>query len=86
MSKISEILEGWGNYVKEEFHVLEPTIKVMAEKRMNKCNTCPIRNGTACSSRLHGINVKTGEMRSGCGCFLAAKTLAPSSDCPLGKW
>ena len=86
MSQINEILEGWGNYVKDEFNVLDPTIKKTDKSRMLICNNCVIRNGTACSSHIYGVHVKTGEMVSGCGCYLAAKTLAPSSECPLGKW
>jgi hypothetical protein len=93
---ISEILNGWGNQIKDEFGILEPQIKKEAEKRLLICNTCPLRSKNSCSGSLKGKAVKNfvyqtqirekGVEYYGCGCNLAAKTKSPLSDCPLGKW
>lgn len=88
MSKISEIFNGWGNYIRDEFDVLPPEIKVIAEARLNLCNVCVLRSGNRCSTQETAMNVKTGKLVSGCGCYLAAKTLSTDKDteCPMGKW
>ena len=88
MSKISEIINGWGNVIKAEFNVLPPDIMKMSEERLLICHDCPIRFHSICNPMESGINVKTGEIAHGCGCALAAKTMSTDVDtkCPLGKW
>jgi hypothetical protein len=39
--------------------------------RMNICKTCPKKEGDICT---------------GCGCYLQAKTLVKNETCPLNKW
>ena len=51
-----------------------------------ECNPCPLRQGNTCSPQIMGYHVITNERKSGCGCNISAKTLSPSSQCPLGKW
>ena len=86
MSNIPLILEGWGNVVKDEFNILDPKIKQLASARMLICDNCEIRDGSACDPEKCGTHVETGEIECGCGCNIAAKTLSPNSECPLGKW
>ena len=86
MSKINEILVGWANTVKDRFNALQPEIKEISEKRLNVCNECQMRNGSICDPRRHSTNIKTGKLTRGCGCNLLAKTMSPSSNCPLSKW
>jgi len=86
ISQVPLILEGWGNRIKDEFHILDPKIKELASERLLKCNECDIREGNTCHPERCGIHMKTGKLQCGCGCNIAAKTLSPSSECPLGKW
>jgi len=88
MSKINEIFNGWGNYIRDEFNVLPPKVKVMAETRLNLCHTCVLRKGNFCNRNDTAMNIKTGQLVNGCGCYLAAKTLSTDKNttCPMGKW
>lgn len=93
---LAEILQGWGNQLRDEFDVLPKEIKNLSEKRLSICNTCSLRTDNTCSVKKRGKAVKTfvykGQMRTkgteytGCGCNLAAKTKSVISSCPLGKW
>ncbi len=83
---LKEILDGWGNLVKDKLKLLQPSLKEMAKHRMLICNICELRSFAICNPTKSGINVITGEIRKGCGCGLPAKTLSPSSKCPLDKW
>jgi len=85
-SQISQILTGWGNLIKSHFVALEPELKSLSENRLIVCNGCSMRAGGTCDPTKKGKHVVTGELRSGCGCRLAAKALSPGSSCPLGKW
>lgn len=85
-SIVSQILTGWGNLVKSHFVDLEPELKAQGENRLLICNSCHMRNGGTCDPRKQGKHVVTGELKTGCGCRLAAKALSPGSHCPLGKW
>jgi hypothetical protein len=83
---IEQILTGWGNLVKSHFVELEPELKAEGQKRLEICNSCPMRINGTCSTSRQGRHIKTGVMMNGCGCRLAAKALSPGSECPLGKW
>jgi hypothetical protein len=86
LSKVSEILEGWGNVIKDSFGTLDPGIKSLSKSRMLMCDDCEIRVGNVCAPYKQGKHIETGEMTGGCGCALIAKTLSLDSECPLGKW
>ena len=86
MSKINEILDGWGNLVKAEFNLLNPEILKMSQQRLELCHSCDMRSGNTCSRSKKGKHVVTGLVLTGCGCNLSAKPLSPTSKCPLGKW
>lgn len=86
MSKLIEIIEGWANVIKDQFNAVDVVTKTISEKRLLKCNSCDIRVNNTCSPSKWGNHVITEELVNGCGCNIAAKTLSPSSKCPLGKW
>jgi hypothetical protein len=88
MSKLNEIINGWGNALKGTFNLLPESTKKMAEKRIIICNVCPVRFHLICNPMASGRNVKTGEIVRGCGCVLSAKILSTDENtkCPLGKW
>lgn len=83
---VKEIIEGWANLTLDELGLLDQDIKEVAEYRLAHCTTCTMRVGNSCSRSKEGINVKTLELKKGCGCNLSAKTKSPSSKCPLSKW
>lgn len=85
-SQILQILEGWGNVVKDKFDLVDIVTKTISKKRLLHCNICPLRQGNTCSPLIYGYHVVTNERKNGCGCNIAAKTFSRSSECPLGKW
>jgi hypothetical protein len=86
MSKINEILTGWGNVIKDQFNMVDPVTKALAKKRLELCNVCDMRQVNMCSPLREGKNIISGQMVKGCGCNISAKTLSPESQCPLSKW
>jgi hypothetical protein len=86
MSQIREILEGWGNVIKDQFNAVDIVTKTISKKRLVECDPCSIRQGNTCSPQIYGYHVITKERKNGCGCNISAKTLSPTSECPLGKW
>lgn len=96
---LSEILEGWGNSIKDKFNLLnDPDLKAKSEKRLLICNSCLLRDNNTCSRKRTGFVVKTfryrdeevdrmkGQMVNGCGCSLSAKSLCDNCQCPRGLW
>lgn len=95
---IGQIIKGWANVLLDKFDLLDPEIKEMAETRLKTCHLCPMRSRSACSTVRKNEAVKDfyyaaakeerkkGELYSGCGCNIAAKTTVTLSQCPLGKW
>lgn len=86
MSKINEILEGWGNVMLDQFNAVDPVTKALAKKRMEICNECDMRVFNTCNPAKTGINIINKKPTRGCGCNISAKTLSPQSQCPLSKW
>lgn len=86
MSKIKEILDGWGNRIKNEFGLLDRETMKLSAKRLSICDECEVRNGNSCSTQRMGYNEKKGQMVYGCGCNIAAKTMSPTSKCPRDLW
>ena len=86
MSELSEISEGWGNLIKDQFNAVDPITKELSKKRLLECNGCSLRQGNMCSPHIFGYHIETNQRLNGCGCNIAAKTLSRSSECPLGKW
>lgn len=86
MGSVKDILHGWGNKVLDRFNAAPEGLKELASKRMKKCDSCPLRTGNVCDPKKSIKHVKTGKEIYGCGCNLSAKTMAPGSNCPAGKW
>ena len=86
MSKLKEILDGWGNRVKDEFGMLDIETKKLAAQRLAICDSCYVRSGNSCSTKLEGYNAELGKMVPGSGCNIAAKTMSPTSKCPRALW
>ena len=59
MSKILEIIEGWGNVVKDQFNAVDPVTKAVSKKRLLECDDCDIRVGNTCSPQKWGTNIIT---------------------------
>lgn len=85
-SQLNQILSGWGNRIKDAFGVLDEETKTLSERRLLHCNSCYMRTGNTCDPRKSMTNNKTGEVARGCGCNIAAKSMSPTSACPLGIW
>jgi len=96
---IKNILEGWGNSIKDKFGLLNNSeLKLKSEKRLLICNTCPMRDGNTCSRKKQSVVIKDfhykvleqdrkkGQLVKGCGCNLSAKSLCEDCQCPLRKW
>jgi len=86
MSQIREIIEGWANVIKDQFDAVDPVTKQVSKRRLELCNGCPFRQGNVCSPHIWGYDIISGDKKVGCGCNISAKTLSPSSRCPLNKW
>jgi hypothetical protein len=87
MIKMNEIIEGWTNLLKSKFGNVEPELFELSKQRIMICNDCKLfKNNNVCDRGNMIPHEKTGEMVSGCGCVLAAKTLCKDCVCPAGKW
>ncbi len=83
---VEHILRGWANYVKDTFNILPDDLKEMSAKRLQHCDICEIRTNKSCDPWKEGKHVVTGEIVRGCGCNIAAKSMVPEAECPMGKW
>jgi hypothetical protein len=86
MVNVIHILEGWGNYVRDKFDMLDSDTQELASKRLTFCDSCHMRDGNSCSTSKSGYHIITKQLTYGCGCNISAKTLSKGSQCPLGKW
>ena len=86
MSKLKEILDGWGNRIKDTFGTLDEDIKIMSQIRLEQCHSCSMRSGNVCDPTKQLKHIVTEQLVRGCGCNISAKTLSPDSECPAGKW
>lgn len=84
--QITQIIEGWGNLIKDKLGTLHPPVKAVAEIRLKICDECSIRKNNICDSTQTITNIITKKPVKGCGCNIAAKTLAMSAACPASKW
>ena len=83
---INNIINGWGNLIKDKFGLLDNQTRAIATKRLSICNECSIRSVGVCNPTKNTINIKSGKVVKGCGCVIAAKALDAASYCPAGKW
>ena len=83
MSKLSEIVTGWVNYM-----IQPEDIKALMKERLSICDTCPSKKHL---KEGHLLTVVTNDPDlhfycSGCGCPLAAAAANPKIKCPQKKW
>jgi hypothetical protein len=86
MKKLGQIIGGWSNLILDKVVGVDPLIRKMANERLQICEACPLRTGNRCDPNKSGNHVETHASTPGCGCILSAKALAPTAECPLGKW
>jgi hypothetical protein len=86
MSKIFEILEGWGNLIKDGFNMLDAESKELSESRLLHCHGCDMRLGSICNPNRVAPHKVTNNLTRGCGCNIAAKSMTLLAQCPLGNW
>lgn len=75
------ILEGIANNVFKKEDVEE-----IAAYRMSICKSCRLYDEKGEGCIVPGTQPCCNETIGGCGCSLAIKTRALSSDCPFSKW
>lgn len=88
MKKIFIIIKAWYYYFLAAFNLL-PQVKLdIAVERLVVCGDCSIRQGSKCSSKKVGINLKTGKQVKGCACPISKLILTSYSDnaCVADKW
>ena len=83
--KVKHIVNGWGNLLRSKLIGVKDHLTIQAAQRKAICKECTLFNGATCSV-ITGKHVITGEDTLGCGCPIAAKTMAEHDSCPLGKW
>lgn len=82
--KLTEIARGWANFL------IQPNdVQALAKERLSICDACPFKKqltslGAVIISTLN--DQASTFLCSKCGCPLAAKSVNPGSECPLGKW
>ena len=85
-NQLGQIKDGFVNLAKDQIGLLDGEIKAIAETRYRHCLSCTMRDNNSCSTNRSNEHIETGEVTFGCGCYLQAKILSPSSKCPLGKF
>jgi hypothetical protein len=86
MSKLGNIINGWGNLILDKTVGVKDRIKAQAELRTEICNECDLNKSNVCSSSAETQHVVYGTQVYGCGCPLSAKTMSEHDSCPAGKW
>jgi hypothetical protein len=70
--QLENIKQGLINQSKSILGILEEEIKLLADARMNICNSCPNK------SEFNSCKL--------CGCFLPLKTKSVNASCDEKKW
>ena len=88
MSKIAQILEGWGRQIAYAwFNIYNKKHKQIMENRLEVCDTCSIRTKNICDDSKTEVDNITGNIIRGCGCSIQAKSFVMENNiCPAGKW
>ena len=85
MSNLNNIVEGWWNVWLSRRGTLDPDIQALADRRMEICRQCPVRDGNICSGRIKAWR-RDRTVFSGCNCPVIAKCMSPNESCPGGYW
>jgi hypothetical protein len=86
MGKPKEIFDGFFNLVKGEMDLLNKETKALAEARSEICKGCEANKKNTCDPTVSVVDIVTNKSVPGCGCYLPAKVLSPTSQCPANKW
>lgn len=79
---LKDIIEGY-----KKLNTKDTTILWLSQRRLRHCHTCTLfTEGQTCNHKASGPHIITGQITSGCGCFMPAKTKMVKKTCPLGKW
>ena len=82
LSKLRNIVEGWGNYVFENDEV-----ESIARQRAEECGKCDEAIvGIVAALVIDEIKDIEGMVCNKCNCPLSAKTRSLNETCPLRKW
>jgi len=83
LSKLSEIIQGWKNYIIEN-----PIAERTAKLRSNECAKCPHAEKNGLLVLMVGDNLKEiqGYQCSLCDCPLSSLLRSPESKCKENKW
>jgi len=74
---LKNIVKGTSNRALKELGVLNPSIELMGESRLDICKKCPI---------FEPSNSTCDSDKGGCGCYMKAKVLVKEASCPKDKW
>ena len=95
---INDILNGWGNSMRDSFGLLNPITKAISEERLKKCDTCYLRIDNRCNANKEdfaevnfmykGEFRQKGKLYKGCGCNIVLKSKCTNEQCkcPIGRW
>lgn len=83
---LAQLIEGYTLLTKKKFFPIPEDVKDLGEERAAICIECPVLYKGFCTPGKKIPHSKTGELVGGCGCFMAAKVLCETCECPAGKW
>ncbi len=87
---ILDVLEGCADSILDMMGLMtDQQKKEVAAYRQKKCDVCPQYDDGQCVMGEDKKFVKhevTGEMVTGCGCFMRCKKFIPNAECPALKW
>lgn len=85
MSKLGNILTGWGKALK--LLPVSAEERQMSLARMDACTGCPAAKSSSILKLLHGQAHNLSAIYCGeCKCPVNEKSLVKTETCPLGKW
>lgn len=84
MSKVNDIINGWGNYLKGS----DPAILKVAKERAAICAECPLAKHGLHTAIMpdYSINEIQGMYCGDCGCPLSTAVRSKNYKCPKNKW
>lgn len=84
MSKVDDIINGWGNYLKGS----DPATLKLAKERAAICSDCPLAKHGMHTAILpdYSISEIQGMYCSSCGCPLSTAVRSKDYKCPKGLW
>lgn len=82
LEQLKDIAQGY-----KRLNTKDKNLIWLSQRRLRHCKTCTLfSDHGSCDSKKSGLNIKTGKLVNGCGCYMPAKTKLTKAVCPLGKW